>query len=145
MIRVYPASKIERAKQWHELQQKWHHVFFHARWLKHNWKGTPDREQYAKAFWKEDEIDVKHADAILLHAEAGEHLKGALVEVGIAIGHGIPVIVVGSHPDYSTWQFHPAVIRVANLKEAYEYLIFLDKKLGLHQAGIEEDIDIASN
>jgi hypothetical protein len=133
MIRVYTASKISTAALWRELDRSWPHVHFHARWLKHNFKGTTDRQEYARAFWREDEIDVQCADTLIVYAKEGEHLQGALVEVGMAIAFGVPVIAVGDHPDYSTWQFHPLVTRVADLKAAYEVLCEIDKKLGLHQ------------
>lgn len=133
MIRVYTASKITTAPMWRELSSMWPHVFFHARWLKHNEIGTPDQREFASRFWIEDEQDVKSADAVIVFAKSDEHLRGALVEAGMAIASGVPVIVVGIHNDYGTWQYHPLVSRVKNLNEAYDLLVQLDHKLGLAQ------------
>lgn len=120
---------------WRELSKLWPHVIFHARWLKHNEIGTPDLKEYAGRFWLEDQQDVKCADAVLVYAEEGEHLRGALVEAGMAIAFTIPVIVVGEHPDYGTWQYHPRVERAKNIEEAGEMLKHLDEMMGLAQTG----------
>jgi hypothetical protein len=133
MIRVYTASKLATAQLWRDLHEKWPHVYFHARWLKHNAIGTPDREYFASRFWKEDEIDVRQADALLIYALPGEHLRGALVEAGMAIAFKVPVVVVGTHDDYGTWQHHPGVHRVADLEAARAWLEDLDIKNGTNQ------------
>lgn len=135
MIRVYTASKLTTASLWRELSKKWPHVLFHARWLKHNEIGTPDLQEYAGRFWMEDQQDVKCADAVLVYAKEGEHLRGALVEAGMAIAFTIPVIVVGEHPDYGTWQHHPCVERAKDLEEAGEMLKHIDEMMGLAQTG----------
>jgi len=127
MIRVYTASKLGTASVWHDLHAKWPHVYFHARWLKHTAIGTPDSPENAVRFWIEDEEDVRSADAVLVYGLPGEHLRGALVEAGIAIARRIPVIVVGNHPDYGTWQYHPNVQRVESLEAALALLKKLDE------------------
>lgn len=134
MIRVYTASKLTTAALWRDLEKQWPHVLFHARWLKHNLIGTPDLPEFAPRFWKEDEIDVKTADAVLIYAKEGEHLRGALVEAGMAIAFGVPVIVVGNHPDYGTWQHHECVTQCSTLDEARDYLKYLDDKQGTGQS-----------
>lgn len=118
MIRLYTASKLCHAGKWRALCAASRHVQCHARWLKHCAMGTPDTAEHAAEFWLQDEQDVRDADAVLVYAEAGDRLRGALVEAGIAIAAGIPVIVVGDHPDYGTWQHHPGVRRTADLKQA---------------------------
>lgn len=122
MIRVYTASKLSRANLWRELDRDWPFVFFHARWIKHNNVGTPDTKEHAVRFWVEDEEDVKSADVVVVWAEGNEHLRGALVEAGIAIANQIPVLVIGDHPDYGTWQFHPGVHSAADIEDAGEWL-----------------------
>ena len=117
MLRVYTASKLKHGAMWRALCAENSHFIAHARWLKHNSIGTPDDPADAVAFWLQDEQDVKDADVLVLYAEEGEKLRGALVEVGIALAWGVPVIVVGSHSDYGTWQFHPGVRRVDNMRE----------------------------
>jgi hypothetical protein len=36
----------------------------------------------------------------------------------MGIAYGKHVIVVGDHPDYGTWQYHPQVHRAKDLTEA---------------------------
>lgn len=118
MLRVYTASKLEEAEMWLEIQKTHPGVFFHARWLKHTQIGTQDKAKRAQEFWIQDEEDVVGSDVVLVFARDGQVMKGALVEAGMAIAMGIPVIVVGDHPAYSTWVYHPGVMRVATLDEA---------------------------
>jgi len=114
MIRIYTASKLSSAEVWHDIQKTWPEVFCHARWLKHTQLGTPDTAEYARRFWIEDEEDVRHADLLVLYGKPNEHLRGALVEAGIALALKIPVAVIGEHPDYGTWQHHPGVVKFAD-------------------------------
>jgi nucleoside 2-deoxyribosyltransferase len=122
MLKVYTASKLHKAETWMQLCADNDHVFFHARWLKHIRIGTPDTEKNAKEFWLQDEQDVRDADVVLVWGDEGHHLRGALVEAGIAIATGVPVIVIGDHPDYGTWQYHPGVTRAPNINVALDYL-----------------------
>lgn len=122
MIRVYTASKLSTAVEWRQMQLAWPTLFFHARWLRHVEIGTPDSPENAVRFWIEDQEDVASADAVLVYAKRDEHLRGALVEAGIAIACGIPVIVIGEHRDYGTWQYHPGVMRVGSFIEAEQLL-----------------------
>lgn len=122
MIRLYTASKVHHAGKWRALCATSRHIQCHARWLKHSAMGTPDTAEHAAEFWLQDEQDVRDADAVLVYAETGDRLRGALVEAGIAIAAGIPVIVVGDHPDYGTWQHHPGVRRTADLEQALRLL-----------------------
>lgn len=112
MLRIYTASKLGKAAFWREMHAQNPDVYFHARWLKHNTIGTADSPENARRFWIEDVEDVISADYCVVYAEAEEHLRGALFEAGVAVATGVPVIVVGKHPDYGTWQFHPLVNRL---------------------------------
>ena len=76
---------------------------------------SPDE---AYEFWKENQQDIETADALLLYVEQGDHLKGALVEVGIAIANSVPVYIVGEHPDHGTWKFHHGVEWAQDIEEA---------------------------
>jgi hypothetical protein len=118
MIKVYTASKLDQAQRWKDLALEWTEVKFTARWVSQHVGSTPDHECFAKVFWEHDAEDVFASDVVLVFAESHEHLRGALVEAGMAIAFGREVIVVGSHPDYGTWQYHPAVYRVPNLDYA---------------------------
>jgi len=120
MIRVYGASKLHHAAMWRGICEQSSSFFFHARWLKHNKLKTPDTLSNAVSFWLEDEEDVKNCDVLIVYAIEGDKLRGALIEAGMAIAYNKPVIVVGKHPDYGTWQYHPKVHRATDLKHALE-------------------------
>ncbi len=122
MLRVYTASKLSSASLWLQIHAEWPEAYCHARWLKHTQLGTPDTPEHAARFWVEDEMDVRHADVVLVYGREGEHLRGALVEAGIGIALGKTVIVIGRHPDYGTWQYHPGVRRAADLAEVRSIL-----------------------
>ncbi len=121
MIRVYPASKLRHGPMWRELDDRTPNVQFHARWLKHNKIGTPDLPNEATQFWMQDVQDIKDADCVFVYAEPDDHLRGALVEAGIAIALGVPVYTIGKHPDYGTWQHHPNVHKVSSIEDAIEW------------------------
>lgn len=120
MKRVYFASKLGHGPRWRAITDPRIHA--HARWLKHNQLGTPDTAEFASRFWVEDHEDVATADAVIVYGEEGEHLRGALVEAGIAIALKVPVYVIGDHADYGTWQYHPGVTRCATLDAAFDLL-----------------------
>jgi len=122
LLRVYCAGKLKDAQYWREIFRKSPTVHLHARWLAHVERETPDTPDEAQEFWLEDQEDVQAADALLVWADARDHLRGALVEVGMALAYEISVIVIGDHPDYGTWQHHPNVHWVATFTEAEELL-----------------------
>lgn len=117
-IRVYTASKLDHAERWKKLRAEWPEVHFTARWP--FFVGQIADDGYnATQFWQDDHADVQRADVILVFAEKPEEkLRGALVEAGMGIAAGKKVIVIGEHPDYSTWQFHPLVTRLSSLERA---------------------------
>lgn len=117
MIRVYTASKLQHRQRWKSLRSQWPGVTFTARWPDFE-KDKPDSNEEARNNWLKDEEDVRRADVVLVYAEEGEHLRGALVEAGMAIALGKTVLVVGDHPDFGTWQHHPKVIHAVDLDHA---------------------------
>lgn len=119
---VYLASKLAHAKKWRELD--WPEINLTARWP-HSHVGVPDTADFARLFWTEDEDDVMSSDVVLVYAEDGEHLRGALVEAGMGIALGKHVIVVGDHPDFGTWQYHPMVLRAKTLEQARSIIVGL--------------------
>jgi len=117
-LKLYIASKISQADRWKALEPHWPEIKLVSRWIKLHVGNTPDDPAFAKIFWQHDHEDVQACDVLLLFAEDGEHLRGGLVEAGMALALGKPVICVGDHPDYGTWQWHAQVFRVINLDEA---------------------------
>lgn len=117
-LKVYTASKLAQAPRWRDLHEAWPEIEFTARWVTLHVGERADHACFARVFWEHDLADVVASDVVLLYAEEDEHLRGGLVEAGMAIALGKAVIVVGDHPDYGTWQFHPRVQRVPDLAYA---------------------------
>lgn len=130
MIKVYGASKLAEAPIWILLRTEWPEVHWTARWpVYHVGPDIPEEYYLNKIFWMHDDEDVRAADVVLLYGTPEVHLRGGLVEAGIAIGAGKQVIVVGNHPDYGTWQFHPVVHRARHLSEARDMLRYMAQRL----------------
>lgn len=126
MIKVYTASKLSDASKWesHRASAATAGVKFHARWLDHVRRSTPDTAEFAKVFWVEDIDDVKAADYIFVLANEQYHLRGALVEAGAALCAGVPVVLIGETWDWGTWQYHPGVIaKVSTIDEAIHEIL----------------------
>lgn len=116
--KIYIASKMHHAERWRQeyCRQDVHIV---SRW--------PFLEPFidteinnCKKFWQDDVADIQTADAVVVYVEEGEKLRGALVEAGIAIGLGKLVVVVGDHPDFGTWSYHPQVKKARSLDLAFK-------------------------
>lgn len=122
MIRVYPSSKVKHAQMWLDLHKTNPHAYFHARWLKHADLSMDPTPENSKFLWLECVEDIKAADVLLFYTEEGEHYKGALVEVGMALAFGVKVIIVGEHPDHGTWKWHPGVLQVGTLDIALKFI-----------------------
>jgi nucleoside 2-deoxyribosyltransferase len=117
-IRVYTASNLSEAPRWRDLVEEWPEVKFVARWPFKHVGTVPDEPVYAKVFWDHDLEDVASCDVVLVYAEPGQKLRGALVEAGMALALHKRVIVVGDHDDYSTWRYHKNVYIAADLAMA---------------------------
>jgi hypothetical protein len=74
----------------------------------HDWPGL----------WQRCIAEIREADCVLLSCEAGEVLRGALVEVGVAIALGVPVIWYG--PELSICH-HPSVTISSTLHGGLTY------------------------
>jgi hypothetical protein len=122
MIKVYIASKLEYAPLFRDYREAWkkYNIDLHPRWfdqahIELNETLSPND---FRIFWMVDEEDVKTSAALILYADAKDHLRGALVEAGIAIANKVLVILVGEHPDYGTWQWHPGVVHAGSFEHA---------------------------
>ena len=126
-LKIYTASTISDAPRWQALREQWSEVIFTARWPFLHIGQIPDEHFYAKVFWQHDLEDITMADGVLLWTEQAtdkdpkepwSKLRGALVEAGMALAQGKFVILIGEHPDYGTWQYHPLCYKVPSFNEA---------------------------
>ena len=65
--------------------------------------------------------EASMASALVLYIETGEVLKGALVEVGVALASGKRVYIVGDI--VASWTHHPLVTQCNSVAEAIRYII----------------------
>lgn len=127
-IKVYTASKLEDGPLWRSLREAWPDIEIVARWpfLHITDDGAPgwphDCAAHGAIFWQHDHDDVARCDVVLVYSAFDRPLTGALVEAGMGIALGKLVIVVGEHPSFGTWRFHPQVRRVPDLTSALSLL-----------------------
>lgn len=116
MGKFYVASRAsipERSAMWRELRSGG--VQITSTWIDEAGEGE---SADLVDLWRRIEGEVKAADALILYAEPDDFpLKGALIEVGMAIGMGKRVMIVA--PDVAleprslrpigSWALHPLV------------------------------------
>lgn len=118
-VKVYFASKTCHAPKWIGLRAAWQdRIHFVARWPYMVGVVPATDPVAAQNFWQDDMLDVSTADVVIVYVEPGEHLRGALVEAGMALAYDNWVIVVGNSPDYGTWQYHPKVRQADTIDQA---------------------------
>ena len=126
-LRIYTASKLRHTEWWRQLRTDWPEFDWVSRWPVDHCGNIPDSDTFARWFWMQDVEDVSRCDVCVVFAERDDHLRGALVEAGIAIALHKTVIVVGQHEDYGTWQWHSSVRRVRDFDELRVTLNLLAK------------------
>lgn len=90
-------------------------------WTDHEKDGTLDKIKWANA-----DIDaIRECDAVIALFIEERHQRGALIEIGAALGLNKPVIIVGDKENTSTLLRHPLITRVNNQFEALELLSVL--------------------
>lgn len=113
-MKVYVASRgtAARAAMWRDLRGQGMAVT--ASWIENADENTLD----FTVLWPQVVREIHDSDALLMYAEAGDFpFRGALVEVGVALGAGIPVHVAlagvalagPSLRPLGAWAHHPLV------------------------------------
>jgi hypothetical protein len=87
---IYIASKSQHGRRWRTLRADGLPII--SSWIDECDSGaTADWE----TLWRRSFDEVGRASCLLLYAEPGEVLRGALLEAGAALARGIPVVYVG--------------------------------------------------
>lgn len=116
------ASVPERSAMWRELRDRG--VKINSTWIDE--AGEGETQDFAE-LWTRIDLEINRSKALVLYAETDDFpLKGALIEVGIAIGLGIPVRVVipgvrlekRSMRPVGSWLLHPLVSVCRSVEEA---------------------------
>jgi hypothetical protein len=128
MYAVYLAGHLADAKKFQAIRKEWDkadglpRIYVNSRWI--DLVGLlSESAALAREFWQMDMEDIAQAAALVIGTTNSKApLRGALVEVGAALSCGIPVLVVGTHPSFGTWQHHSGVIHVDSYDEAFLWL-----------------------
>lgn len=123
--RIYVASRAslpERPAMWRELRALGHNII--STWI-------DESDEVATAsfmeLWDRVAKEVRSATRLVLYVEPDDFpLKGALIEVGIAIGADVPVFVVApgvkleerSMRPLGSWVMHPLVQKCDSVADA---------------------------
>lgn len=109
--RIYIASKAHHGPRWLALRDAGVPVV--STWIEESGAGqTSDWPD----LWSRCVSEAASATALVLYREPGETLKGAWVEAGAALAHGVPVFAVGC--DEFSVRHHPSVTPCATLDDA---------------------------
>ena len=114
-LTFYIASKTTHAEQWRAMRQSG--IRINATWIDEAGEGqSADYSELAARCIAE----ACGADAVVLYCEAGEILKGAMIEVGAALAVGKEVRCVGDCPSISrVFRKHPLWRNCGSLTEAF--------------------------
>lgn len=87
--RIYIASKTRHGPKWLDLRAKGFPIT--SSWIDEYEPGvTGDFDD----LWRRCIREASYATRLVAYAEKGEVLKGGLIEIGAALSHGVPVILV---------------------------------------------------
>jgi hypothetical protein len=110
---IYVASRTARAAMWRDFRAQGNMII--STWID---EVCPGQTANLREFWRRVKQEILDSDFLVLYAEPGDFpLKGALVEVGIAIGAGVPVVIClpgvvleeGTFRPLGSWVNHPLV------------------------------------
>lgn len=112
---IYTASRVRHAQKWLDAREKGYPII--STWID---EAGPGETADMGELWIRCIHEARTADVVILYREDGEMLKGALVEVGAALGAGVPVLTVGCDDlsEYS-WLNHLLVTRCDSLEDAF--------------------------
>lgn len=117
---VYVASRAsipQRAAMWRNYRDE-HDARIISSWIDQD---RPGETSDFRELWEDIHTEIRACQRLVLYADHDDFpLKGALVEVGIALGMGKPVWVLGgsiklegrTDRPFGSWIRHPAVERI---------------------------------
>ncbi len=121
---VYFASKLVHAPLWRDYKianlghfdvvSTWHDDLDVIR--KDN-----DDEAACLLGWKQNIVDVGRATHLVAMGAREDRLNGTLVEIGMAMRRGIPILLTGSYP-WGTWRFLHGVMQFPDIVAVLEHL-----------------------
>lgn len=115
-LNVYVAAKFidrEQVREIHSLLRKMGHTVA-LDWTNHEKDSLMD-----KVHWATEDINgVRNCDVLIAVFIQERHQRGAMIEIGAALGLGKPVIIAGNAENSSTLLNHPLVTKKKDIVEA---------------------------
>lgn len=108
-VAIYGASKTVHAPLWVTLRDQGFNIV--SSWIDLPRDKTGQQIDHSK-LWRDIEADVRRADFLVLYCLPGELLKGALVELGMALALGKTAFVYGHRDNdcIGTFRAHPLFV-----------------------------------
>jgi hypothetical protein len=125
--KIYIASKAKHRPRWRDFRDVMGYDII-SKWIdtEDTYIGISVADNsdldYTK-LWRECVQDVKDCDVLVMYVEEGERMKGALIELGIALGLRKEIIVTGPLGDNGTWHHHDLVeVSDKSIEDLMEYI-----------------------
>jgi hypothetical protein len=121
-ISIYTASKPRHASMWRELRSQGYNII--ATWIDYP---SDDHVLDWEKLWVDCFNEAKAAAVTLVYIEQGDQLRGAYVEMGIAMASGAMVFIANPHKERITDAIHhPLVTEFDTLAGALDAIDKLD-------------------
>lgn len=117
MTGIYVASKVKHGGLWRAFRDE-RGVPIVSTWIDYNELKMPED---LRDLWQRCVKEAENSIAMLLYREPGEVLKGAWIELGVALANNVPVYAVGIE-EY-TVSHAEGVRHFANLESALSELL----------------------
>ena len=110
---IYVASRVRHAEMWRRLRSQYQ---INSTWIDEAGEGESSD---LGELWQRIHVEVLRSSALVLHVEQEDFpLKGALIEVGMAMAVGKPIFVSAWHVELEerslrplgSWVHHPRVV-----------------------------------
>lgn len=111
----YVASKTKHAAKWKAYRDSGVPII--STWIDE--AGIGETKSFPD-LWRRCVSETRKARALIVYAEDGDELKGALIEVGAALASNTPVFMVGNIEAMKTARNHPLVRQCGYLEQAFE-------------------------
>ena len=123
-MKIYVAGKYQEREQvrgiYRELRDKGHKIT--VDWTDHDIYPHDAVAERLSDFAEEDVRGVKEAD-LFIGLMTNDHVyKGLWVEMGVALGEGMPVWIIGMAGDTCIFMNHPRVRKFSEVREVLEAL-----------------------
>ena len=119
---IYVASKTKHFKKWLAFRDAGYAI--NSTWLD---EALPGQSKDLSDLWVRCCMEVNQAGVLVAYREKGEILKGAMIEIGVALSKPKPVLLVGDWEGMSFLQ-HPTVKQISTLNEAMALMIFSTRR-----------------